>query len=216
MPLTYNGYSKQVLYSFIVANYTKENKNERKRAMSLLARIQQQEIELGSSLYDEIHQVKGENERLVVELNTAYHTPEQVRNRLGEITGRFIPESTVISLPFYTDFGKHITIGERVFLNQNVTFVDLGGITIEEDVLIGPMSRIITVNHLLDPKRRRGITVNSVTIQKGAWLGANVTVLPGVTIGEGAVVAADSTVTKDVPARSIVAGTPARIIKEIE
>lgn len=185
-------------------------------SMSLLKRIQNEEIELGSSLYDEIHQVKGENERLVVELNTAYHTPEEVRKRLSEITGQSIPESTVISLPFYTDFGKHITVGERVFLNQNVTFVDLGGITIEDDVLIGPMSRIITVNHLLDPKRRRGLEVKSVVIKKGAWIGANVTILPGVTVGEGAVIAADSTVTKDVPAYTVVAGTPARIIKEIQ
>lgn len=82
-------------------------------------------------------------------------------------------------------------------------------------VLIGPMTRLITVNHLIEPSVRRGLLVNSIRIKKNAWLGANVTVLPGVTIGENSVVSADSTVTKDVPDNVIVAGTPARIIKSI-
>lgn len=93
--------------------------------------------------------------------------------------------------------------------------VDLGGIVIEDHVLIGPMCRIITVNHLIDPTKRRGLSVAAVKIEENAWLGANVTVLPSVTIGKNAVVAADSTVTKDVPDNVIVAGTPAKVIKEI-
>lgn len=96
-----------------------------------------------------------------------------------------------------------------------MTLVDLGGIFIEDHVLIGPMSRIITVNHLVDPSQRRGLEVQAVRIKKNAWIGANVTVLPGVTIGENSIVAADSTVTKDVPANVIVAGTPAKVIKLI-
>ena len=95
-------------------------------------------------------------------------------------------------------------------------FVDLGGIVIEDHVLIGPMCRIITVNHFVEPKKRRGISVSSVKIEENAWLGANVTVLPGVIVGKNSIVAADSTVTKDVPENVIVAGTPAKIVKEIK
>lgn len=181
----------------------------------LLRRIIRQEIEKGSPLFDEIHDQKAENERLVMELNTGYHSPKEVLEALEEITGEPIDPSVTVSLPFYTDFGKHISFGKEIFLNQNVTFVDLGGIYLEDHVLIGPGARLLTVNHLTDPGKRRGIMVDSIRIKENAWIGANVTVLPGVTVGKNAIVAADSTVTKDVPDNVIVAGTPARIIKEI-
>ncbi|MBO0452359.1 DapH/DapD/GlmU-related protein [Candidatus Enterococcus murrayae] len=181
----------------------------------LLTQIQGAEILPGSDLYEEIHVLKADNERLVMEMNGKYHTPQEVRAYLEEITEKKIDDSVTISQPFYTDFGKHISFGKDIFINQNVTFVDLGGIAIEDHVLIGPMCRIISVNHLIDPKKRRGVTAASVNIEENAWLGANVTVLPGVTIGKNAIVAADSTVTKEVPANVIVAGTPAKVIKEI-
>lgn len=118
-------------------------------------------------------------------------------------------------MPFYTDFGKHISFGKDIFINQNVTFVDLGGIYLENNVLIGPGSRLLTVNHLVDPLKRRGLLVESIRIKENAWIGANVTILPRVTVGKNTIIAADATVTKDVPDNVIVAGTPARIIKEI-
>lgn len=180
-----------------------------------LKQIQGKEIEKGSSLYNDIHKEKGENDRLVMELNSSYKTQSEIHEKLAEITGRKIDESTHISLPFYTDFGKHIRMGKRVFINQNVMFVDLGGITIEDDVLIGPMSRLITVNHIIDSDRRRGLIVNPIVIKQNAWIGANVTILPGVTIGRNSIIAADSTVTKDVQDNVIVAGTPAKVIKEL-
>lgn len=182
---------------------------------NLLEKLTNQEILVDSSLYKEIHVAKAENEKLVMQLNRDYKSKTEILSLLERITNKVIDESVTISLPFYTDFGKHITFGKNIFLNQNVTFVDLGGITIEDNVLIGPMTRLITVNHLVDPSKRRGIEVAPIIISKNAWLGANVTVLPGVTIGENSIVAADSTVTKDVPDNVIVAGTPARIIKEI-
>lgn len=181
----------------------------------LLAKIQGLEILPGSLIYDEIHEQKDNNEQLVMQMNQSYHTAEDIRNFLAEITGKSIDDSVTISQPFYTDFGKHISFGKNIFINQNVTFVDLGGIVIEDHVLIGPMCRIISVNHIIDPAKRRGISVASVQIKENAWLGANVTILPGVTVGKNAIVAADSTVTKDVPANVIVAGSPAKIIKEI-
>lgn len=180
-----------------------------------LAAIQEIEILPGSPIYNEIHELKADNEQLVMEMNSDYHTPKGMGSYLEKITGRVIDESVTISQPFYTDFGKHISFGKDIFINQNVMFVDLGGIVIEDHVLIGPMTRIISVNHLKEPKKRRGLSVASVKIEENAWIGANVTILPGVTVGKNAIVAADSTVTKDVPSNVIVAGSPAKVIKEI-
>ncbi|WP_041556679.1 DapH/DapD/GlmU-related protein [Carnobacterium sp. 17-4] len=182
----------------------------------LLSRIIRKEIVKGSYYFEEIHEQKVENERLVMELNTGYHTPTEVRTSLEKITGQSIDSSVTVSLPFYTDFGKHISFGKDIFINQNVTFVDLGGVFLEDNVLIGPGARLITVNHLVDPAKRRGIIVDSIRIKENAWIGANATVLAGVTVGKNAIVAADATVTKDVPDNVIVAGTPARITKEID
>lgn len=182
----------------------------------LIAQLQDREILPGSALFDQIHELKADNEELVMEMNGKYHTNKEVLAYLAKITDREIDASVKIAQPFYTDFGKHISFGKDIFINQNVTFVDLGGIVIEDHVLIGPMCRIISVNHLADPQKRRGLSVATVKIKENAWLGANVTVLPGVTIGQNAIVAADSTVTKDVPDNVIVAGSPAKLIKEIK
>lgn len=182
---------------------------------NLQQKINGKEILKDSTLFREIHLVKDNNERLISELNQGYRTPSEVLTYLESITDQKIDASVVVSLPFYTDFGKHIVFGKNIFINQNVQFVDLGGIEIEDDVLIGPMARIISVNHLIDPEKRRGILPQAVKIKKNAWIGANATILPGITIGENSIVAADATVTKDVPNNVIVAGSPARIIKEI-
>nr|WP_242596357.1 sugar O-acetyltransferase [Enterococcus ureasiticus] len=168
-----------------------------------------------SELFKEIHLIKQNNERLLMELNTQYHTKEKVLEYMEKITGKSLDKSVTISQPFYSDFGKHITFGKNIFINQNVTFVDLGGITIEDDVLIGPSSRLITVNHLVDPKARRGLNAAPILVKKNAWIGANATILPGITVGENAIVAADSTVTRNVPDNVIVAGSPAKEIREI-
>lgn len=184
--------------------------------ISLLQKIIGKEIVKDSPLFEEIHSVKKNNERLLMMLNADYYPNEEVLKHLEKITSQKIDSSVKISQPFYSDFGKHIRFGKDIFINQNVTFVDLGGITIEDQVLIGPGSRLITVNHLISPKKRRGIKVEPIYIKKNAWLGANVTVLPGVTIGKNSIVAADSTVTKDVPDNVIVVGSPAKVVREIE
>ncbi|MBC1430692.1 DapH/DapD/GlmU-related protein [Listeria seeligeri] len=183
---------------------------------NLLKKIVEKDILPDSPLFKEIHLVKQSNERLIAELNTQYHPKEKVLDYLQDITGKTIDASVDISLPFYSDFGKHITFGKNIFINQNVTFVDLGGIIIEDDVLIGPRAMLITVNHLIDPKVRRGVRVSPIQVKKNAWIGANATILPGVTIGENSIIAANSTVTKDVPANVIVAGTPAKQIRNVD
>nr|WP_274960648.1 DapH/DapD/GlmU-related protein [Bifidobacterium crudilactis] len=113
------------------------------------------------------------------------------------------------------DFGYHLSLGKDVFINRGVVLVDLGGITIEDHVLIGPHAALLTVNHPLDPKHRRGLIVKAITIKRNAWIGANATILQGVTVGENSVVAAGATVTRDVPDNTVVAGVPAKVIKTI-
>ncbi|EIK8301822.1 sugar O-acetyltransferase [Listeria monocytogenes] len=180
----------------------------------LQKRLVGQEILQGSDLLDEIHKVKQNNEQLIIELNTKYHSKKEVIKYLSDITGKPVDPSVDVSLPFYSDFGKHITFGKNIFINLNVTFVDLGGITIEDSVLIGPGARLVTVNHLVSPKKRRGLRVAPICVKKNAWIGANATILSGVTIGENAIVAADATVTRDVPANVIVAGSqPNKFVK---
>ena len=162
------------------------------------------ELLADAPIFQRIHQYKEYNERMVREMNQGYHSADKIRAYLEQITGEKID-----------DYGRHIQFGRNVYLNINVTFVDLGGIFIKDHVLIGPGARLITVNHLTDPKKRRGLWVAPIVIKKNAWIGANATILPGVTVGENAIVAADATVTKDVPANVVVAGTPAKIVKTI-
>ncbi|KAF1298592.1 acetyltransferase [Enterococcus sp. JM4C] len=183
---------------------------------NLQERLQGIDIFANSPISIELHDVKLANEKLLAEMNMQYHTNQEMLDILEQTTGQKIDPSTTVSQPFYSDFGGHITMGKDIFINKNVTFVDLGGITLEDKVLIGPDSRLITVNHLLDPVSRRGITVAPILVKKNAWIGANVTILPGITIGENSIIAADSTVTKDVPANVIVAGSPAKEVRKLD
>ena len=141
---------------------------------------------------------------------------EQIRERLSEITERQIHKSTTIFVPFYTNFGKHIRIGNNVFINHACTFLDMGGITIEDDVQIGPKVNLITENHPVDPSKRKHLDLKSILIKKNVWIGAAATILPGVTIGENSIVAAGALVNRDVPPNTIVGGVPAKIIRAID
>ncbi|WP_233230915.1 DapH/DapD/GlmU-related protein [Paenilisteria weihenstephanensis] len=172
-------------------------------------------LQIDDPIFKEIDAIVDENRSKLLRLNTTDLSKEEVRALLSDITGREIDASFSINLPFYTDFGRHIHIGRHVFINCGVTFTDLGGITLEDHVLIGPGASLISVNHPVDPALRRGIIVKPVLIKRNAWIGACAVVLPGITVGENAIVAANATVTRDVPPNTIVAGTPAKIIKEI-
>ena len=153
--------------------------------------------------------------KLSAELNVSTDV-DQMRERLSEIIGTKIDESTTVFAPFYTNFGRFIQMGKNVFINHACTFLDMGGITIENDVQIGPKVNLITENHPLDPANRKALICKPIVIKRNAWIGAAVTILPGVTIGENAVVAAGAVVSKDVPDNVIVGGVPAKIIKPIE
>ncbi|MDR2085419.1 MAG: sugar O-acetyltransferase [Bacteroidales bacterium] len=154
--------------------------------------------------------------RITGELNSSYHPDDETRAVLSELTGQAIDETTTVKLPFYTDFGQFIRLGKNVFVNFGCGFMDRGGITIEDNVLIGPKANLITENHPEEPELRRYVYAKPIHIKKGAWIGAAATILPGVTIGENAMVAAGAVVTKDVPDNTIVGGVPAKIIRKIK
>lgn len=154
--------------------------------------------------------------RMTTELNTSYHTPEQTREVISELTGQKLDESVWIVPPFRTDFGQFIRFGKNVFVNSGCMFMDRGGITLEDGVFIGPNVNIITENHAEQPELRRNVYTKPILIRRNAWIGAAAVILPGVTVGENAIVAAGSVVTKDVPDNMIAAGVPARVIRKIK
>lgn len=160
--------------------------------------------------------VTQESLRLAAELNSSYHEPEEVRRILSRITGREIDDSFCLFPPFTTDFGRNLRFGKRVFINSGCRFQDQGGITIGDDTLIGHNAVIATINHSLDPAENRRNYHKPVVIGNHVWVGANVTILPGVTIHDWAVIAAGAVVTRDVPAYAVAGGVPARIIKTVE
>jgi acetyltransferase-like isoleucine patch superfamily enzyme len=168
-----------------------------------------------NSLIASVIEVVTRTQELSVQLNASTHI-DQVRERLSEIIGSSIDKSTRIFPPFYTNFGRRITLGKNVFVNHACSFLDMGGITIENDVLIGPKVNLITENHPLDPTDRQTLLLKPIVIKRNAWIGAGATILPGVTIGENSVVAAGAVVFKDVPANTVVGGIPAKHIKNIK
>lgn len=170
-------------------------------------------IEGGSEHHRFMHDAAQEALRVVAELNSGYRTPEDVRSLLTRLTGKTVHESVAVFPPFYSEFGKNLTLGEGVFINIGCRFQDTGGITIGAGTLIGHGSTLTTLNHATDPDRRADMMPAPIVIGRKAWLGASVTVVPGVTIGDGAIVAAGAVVTRDVPANAIVGGVPAKLIR---
>lgn len=151
---------------------------------------------------------------LLVKMNHS-SDPEEIRQILGEITGHLIDGTTAVFTPMYINYGKNTKIGKNVFINFGCTILDLGGVIIEDHVLIAPNVSLLSEEHPLSPQERQSLVPKPVHIKRKVWLGANSTILPGVTVGENSVVAAGAVVTKDVPANVVVAGIPAKIIREL-
>ena len=172
-------------------------------------------VPAGSSAHLVMHRLSDEARKITCALNGGYHTSEEIRTLFSSLIGKEVDESFGLFPPFYSDCGKNIKIGKRVFINSGCCFQDQGGIEIGDDVLIGQQVVIATLNHDLQPKRRASMTPKPVKICNKVWIGAHATILPGVTVGEGAVVAAGAVVTKDVPPNTVVGGVPAKVIKEI-
>jgi acetyltransferase-like isoleucine patch superfamily enzyme len=164
--------------------------------------------------YPKIFEIASRTMKILAELNASADI-DHIRELLSKITGIQIDASTTVFIPFHINLGIFTRIGKNVFINNACTFLDIGGITIEDDVLIGPNVSLITEGHPVNPSERKMLVVKPVLIKRNAWIGAGVTILPGITIGENSVVAAGAVVSKDVPPNSVVGGVPARMIKTI-
>jgi acetyltransferase-like isoleucine patch superfamily enzyme len=164
--------------------------------------------------YGKFGEVVSQTIRLCSKMNAEATDTDEIRRRVGEIIGIEIDKSTTIFPPFYTNFGRSIRLGKNVFINHACSFLDIGGITIEDDVQIGPRVNITSENHSIDAEDRKTLLLNHVFIKRNAWIGAGATILPGVTIGENAVVAAGAVVSRDVPPNTVVAGIPAKVVKQ--
>jgi acetyltransferase-like isoleucine patch superfamily enzyme len=165
--------------------------------------------------YGEIFKIASRTMQLSAELNRSADI-NRIRELLSQITESSIDQSTTVLAPLHINLGIFTHMGKNVFINHDCTFLDIGGITIEDDVLIGPKVSLITESHPLSPAERRALIVKPIVIKRNAWIGAGATILPGVTVGENAVVAAGAVVNKDVPANTAVAGVPAKVIKALD
>ncbi|RZJ89558.1 MULTISPECIES: DapH/DapD/GlmU-related protein [Pedobacter] len=152
--------------------------------------------------------------KLLVQMNNATDLNE-IRGLLSQITGSDIDDSVAVFTPLHINYGKHIKIGKNVFINFDCVFLDLGGIIIEDNVLIAPKVSLLSEGHPTSREDRHSLIPKAIHIKKNVWIGAGATILPGVTIGENAVVAAGAVVSKDVAPSTVVGGVPAKFIKNI-
>ena len=172
-------------------------------------------VEAGSDPHIFMHESAQRALRLTASINSAYHEPKELSAMFSELIGRPVREGFALFPPFHTDFGLNITVGRNVFINSGCTFQDQGGISLGDGALVGHQVSIATINHDMDPEKRGSMTFRPVTIGKDVWIGDHASILPGVTIGDGAVVAAGAVVTKDVAPHTMVGGVPARVIRQI-
>ncbi|MGX7873926.1 sugar O-acetyltransferase [Mesorhizobium sp. ORM6] len=145
-----------------------------------------------------------------------FNDADEVRALFSDLIGKKVDDSFLLIPPFYATGGADIRVGRNVFVNQNCTFYDLGGLDIADDVMIGPNVSLITSGHPLEPARRRAFTTaKPIVIERNVWIAAGATVIGGVTVGENSVIAAGAVVTRDVPPNMLVGGNPAKVIRPI-
>ncbi len=150
--------------------------------------------------------------RITSVLNSGFHDSKEIRKIFIQLIGKNVDKNFKLFPPFYTDCGKNIHLGKRVFINACCCFQDQGGIFIGDDVQIGHGVKIVTLNHGKEPNLRRNIYPSPVIIKNNVWIGSGAIILPGITIGENSIIGAGSVVTKNVPANVTVAGNPAKLI----
>lgn len=166
-------------------------------------------------IYEFMNRASDEARRITFELNGAYHSMPEVRDLFARLFGKPVDPSFRVFPPFYTDFGKNITVGKNAFINACCHFQDQGGITLGDNCLVGHNVVFATLNHGFAPEERQSMLPAPIVVGRNVWIGSNSTILQGVTIGDNSIIAAGSVVTKDVPANAIVAGVPARFIRSI-
>lgn len=176
---------------------------------------QKKSVDVGSEMHRMMCELSNEAMRITCELNGSYHTPDKVRELFSKLTGKPVDESFVLFPPFYTDCGRNITVGNNVFINSGCHFQDQGGIRIGDGSQIGHKVTLATLNHGIAPEHRHTLYPAPIVIGRNVWIGAAATVVQGVTIGDNSIIGAGSVVTKEVPANTIVAGVPAKIISTL-
>lgn len=182
---------------------------------SIFERLQSGEaIPYTDPQHAEIGAAAARTNELLIELNATAEV-EKVREKWGEISGQPLDPSTTIQIPVHVNIGRFTRIGKNVYINHLCSMLDMGTITIGDNVLIGPKANLLTEEHPVEPSERKALMVRPVVIKDGAWIGAGATILPGVTVGENSVVAAGAVVNKDVPDNTVVGGIPAKVIKQI-
>lgn len=178
-------------------------------------------IEAGGSLntpeiYRLMDEMSEEARRITCEINNAYHSQEELRSLMSRLIGKSVDETFKLFPPFYTDFGKNIVIGRNVFINACCHFQDHGGVILGDGCLIGHNVVFATLNHGMNPEDRSVMHSAPIRLGRNVWVGSNSTILRGVTVGDNAIIAAGSVVTKDVPANTVVGGVPAKHIRNID
>jgi len=149
--------------------------------------------------------------------NTMPLTSDERHAALSDLLGYQVDEHTKVVPPIHCDLGFNIKLGKNVLINYNCIFLDTGEISIGDNTLIGPGTKIVTANHSMDAEKRRDWAVSCipVKIEEDVWIGAGAVILPGVTIGARSVIGAGSVVTRDVPSDTVAAGNPARILRSL-
>ena len=154
-------------------------------------------------------------QKLTCDLNYTYHDFDEIREIFSELIEEKVDDEFRLFPPFFTDFGKNIHLGKNVFINAGCKFQDQGGIFIGDNVLIGHNVVMATLNHNEDVKKRGNLIPAPINIGNDVWIGSNATILSGVSVGDGAIIAAGAVVTKDVKAKTVVGGVPAKYIRDI-
>ena len=172
-------------------------------------------IKVGTKEHEMLRKYSNNAIKITMELNNTYHEPKQVNELFSKLIGKEVDDTFFMFPPFYTDFGKNITVGKNVFINTGCSFQDRGGITIGDGSQIGMNVTIATLNHGFDLETRNTTYPLPVVIGKNVWIGSNVTIVPGAVIGDNSVIAAGATVVGNIPTNVIAAGCPAKAIKKI-
>ncbi|MCM1508121.1 MAG: sugar O-acetyltransferase [Ruminococcus flavefaciens] len=174
-----------------------------------------EQITCGNPVHMKMHELSQEALRITSEINSSYHTPEEIRLLMSRLTGQELDEDFRMFPPFHTDCGKNTHIGKGVFINSGCSFQDQGGIYIGDKCLIGHNVVIATLNHGMLPEKRGDLIARPVRIGKGVWIGSGTVILSGVKIGDNAIIGAGSVVTKDIPADMVAVGSPAKVVRSI-
>ena len=169
----------------------------------------------GSDTHLKMHELSQKAMKITYFINSKQNSPIEVRKWMNILLGTELDEGFGLFPPFFTDCGKNIHLEKNVFINSGCHFQDQGGIYIGEGSLIGHNVILATLNHNIDPNNRGDLFPKPIHIGKRVWIGSGAIVMPGITIGDNSIVGAGSVVTKNVEPNTIVAGNPAKFIKNI-